>query len=613
MYRLLLILILFFFQLHGSCQNEYKIKYWTSKNAIVDLKEYYEKKYEEDSNNLEILQELSIYEFKNKEFEKCINHINKLIINKQTITSDLFLMHGKSYKAIENYFQAKEQFKNGLKLATQTKNRDYINQFNREIESTDWASKNNKIKTEYDTTTINKTKNDFAIHNSNWYGNYLFLNNFIIHTDSVSSELYNPFENKSIKLKYLLENKKIGNLSYYKENKIYFSVCDSNNICQIGLGEIVNDSIINIKIVKGFGYNEFTTYTMPFYFVENEKSYLLYCSNNLKSKGGLDLFYSELISEDSISIESNITNLNTPTDDVTPFYDLKNHTLYYSNSWLNGFGGLDIFKTTFKNLKVTTNIENLGKPFNSSYNDLNFNIKDSIYTFTSNRQENYHCCNKYFHLSKKKISNYISKDSSILKGLQDSIIADDLYSFNKKIEGLFPIKLYFHNDIPNPKSNDTLTKIDYGTTYNEYISLLNDYLEQNKKTEKEIDSFFKVDIPKGYNDLKLLLDNIKEELNSGWNFKILIRGFASPLASNSYNLKLSKRRINSIINFIQLYQNGIFKDKLGKQIIFEFIPFGEEVADKKVSDNPKIKNKSIYSINAARERKIELVGIKINK
>jgi len=353
---------------------------------------------------------------------------------------------------------------------------------------------------------------------------------------------------------------------------------------------------------------------MPFYFLENEKSYLLYCSNNVKSKGGLDLFYSEFIFEDSIGIENNITSLNTPTDDVSPYYDFKNQTLYYSNSWFNGFGGLDIFKTTFKNLKVAK-IENIGKPFNSSYNDLNFNIKDSIYTFTSNRQDNNHCCNKYYHLSRKYLSNDIDNPSSKLKNIQDSIFSDKSYnSFNKKIENLFPIKLYFHNDIPNPKSIDTITKIDYGTTYHEYINLINEYLVQNhKKSYQEIDSFFKIEIPKGYRDLNLLLDIIKDEINAGWKFKILIKGFASPLATNSYNLKLSKRRINSIINYMKTYENGILRDKLGKQIIFEFIPYGEEIADKKISDNPKIKNKSIYSINAARERKIELVGIKINK
>jgi outer membrane protein OmpA-like peptidoglycan-associated protein len=144
--------------------------------------------------------------------------------------------------------------------------------------------------------------------------------------------------------------------------------------------------------------------------------------------------------------------------------------------------------------------------------------------------------------------------------------------------------------------------------------MINEYLEQNnKKSQEEIDSFFKVDIPKGFRDLNLLLENIQNELNTGWNFKILIKGFASPLASNSYNLKLSKRRINSIINYINLYENGVFKEKIGKQIMLEFLPYGEEVADKKVNDDPKIKKKSIYSINAAKERKIELVGIKVSK
>jgi hypothetical protein len=41
------------------------------------------------------------------------------------------------------------------------------------------------------------------------------------------------------------------------------------------------------------------------------------------------------------------------------------------------------------------------------------------------------------------------------------------------------------------------------------------------------------------------------------------------------------------------------------------LPFGEEKANKNVDDNPKNTKKSIFSIEAASERKIELVGIKI--
>lgn len=626
MFRLFLTtLLLFIINTEIYSQNSYQINYWKKNNAYSELKEYYQLKYEKDTTKLIYLKLLAIYEFKNREYEKCIQHFNKFLQYNKKKDLEIYQLNGNANKFIQHYFEAKEQYKEGLIYSKKTKNRSFITIFNREIESIDWALKNIKIKNHYHETQIHKFEKNYSIYNSNWMDSMIFLTRFEEKPYSIYTELFNPLTNESTILKYQFKNKRIGNLTKTNKNRIYFSICDSLNICEIGLGDLIKDSIINIKIVKGLNYNDSTTYTMPFYFTHEEKPYLLYCSNNENSKGGLDIFFGQLFNEDSITFQQNLSIINTITDDVSPYLDEKTQTLYFSNSWMNGFGGLDIFKSNFINLNCSK-IENLGRPLNSSYNDLYFNIKDSIYTLTSNRKNDRHCCNQYYHFTKNDSKIRLLDSKSLLsidnkkiftkskvKEISTTELADSLKI--KFLDKLFPIKLYFHNDIPNPKSNDTITNTEYELTYYEYLDLKDEYHTNNKQinTKEEINDFFTEDIPKGYNDLNELLKIITREIHHDIKFKIQVKGFASPLASNSYNLKLSKRRINSIINYIHKYENGILSKKIGSQIIFEFIPFGEEKANKKVNDNPKNKKKSIYSIEAASERKIELVGIIISE
>jgi hypothetical protein len=626
MYRLFLTtVLLFIINTEIYSQNSYQINYWKKNNAYSDLKEYYQLKYEKDTTKLMYLKQLAIYEYKNREYEKCIQHFNKILQYNKTKDLEIYQLNGNANKFIQHYFEAKEQYKEGLIYSKKTKNRSFITIFNREIESIDWALKNIEIKNHYHETQIHKFEKNYSIYNSNWMDNMIFLTRFEEIPYSIYTELFNPLSNESTIVKYQLKNKRIGNLTKTNKNRIYFSICDSLNICEIGLGDFIKDSIINIKIIKGLNYNDSTTYTMPFYFTHEEKPYLLYCSNNENSKGGLDIFFGQLFNEDSITFQQNLSIINTITDDVSPYLDEKTQTLYFSNAWMNGFGGLDIFKSNFINLNCSK-IENLGRPLNSSYNDLYFNIKDSIYTLTSNRKNDRHCCNQYYHFTKNdfkirlldsisllSIDNKKIFSKSKVKEISITELSDSLKI--KFLDKLFPIKLYFHNDIPNPKSNDTITNTEYELTYYEYLDLKDEYHTNNKQinTKEEINDFFTEYIPKGYNDLNELLKIITREIHHDIKFKIQVKGFASPLASNSYNLKLSKRRINSIINYIHKYENGILSKKIGSQIIFEFIPFGEEKANKKVNDNPKNKKKSIYSIEAASERKIELVGIIISE
>ena len=65
------------------------------------------------------------------------------------------------------------------------------------------------------------------------------------------------------------------------------------------------------------------------------------------------------------------STINTTGDEVTPLYHSVEQKLYFSSDFHPGIGGFDIFQTTWDNEWGV--VENVGKPLNSSHNDLYYN------------------------------------------------------------------------------------------------------------------------------------------------------------------------------------------------------------------------------------------------
>ena len=65
-------------------------------------------------------------------------------------------------------------------------------------------------------------------------------------------------------------------------------------------------------------------------------------------------------------------------------------------------------------------------------------------------------------------------------------------------------------------------------------------------------------------------------------------------------------------NYLHTYQNGIFLPHIkNEQLKVTELPFGESQVQQGVSDNPNDRRQSVYSISAARERRIEIQSISI--
>jgi hypothetical protein len=106
-----------------------------------------------------------------------------------------------------------------------------------------------------------------------------------------------------------------------------------------------------------------------------------------------------------------------------------------------------------------------------------------------------------------------------------------------------------------------------------------------------------------------------EELNKGIRVRVSVRGFASPLARTEYNVALTQRRIQSLINHLKVSDNGAFLPYLegtaanGGKLEVVGLPFGEYTANQITSDNPNDLKNSVFSRAAAVERKIEIQSV----
>ena len=121
------------------------------------------------------------------------------------------------------------------------------------------------------------------------------------------------------------------------------------------------------------------------------------------------------------------------------------------------------------------------------------------------------------------------------------------------------------------------------------------------------------DSVKGGNDkLQLFLGSLLKHLRTGERLEISIRGYASPLAADKYNLALGQRRVSSVRNEIEKHQNGVFLQYLNgpnPSLIITDISFGETTAPSQISSSSSDKRNSVYSIEASKERRAKIIKV----
>ncbi|MCB0402706.1 MAG: DUF1573 domain-containing protein [Flavobacteriales bacterium] len=405
-------------------------------------------------------------------------------------------------------------------------------------------------------------------------------------------------------------NYHIANGSLDPEGKtFYYTKCDRSFHCKIYAIEYAEGDWGIPYEIKEVNIDGATT-THPSIAKVEGKDVLFFSSDRPGGQGGKDIWFSRKNDQGKFMAPANAgKEINSLEDEITPFYNEKDTNLYFSSNWHAGLGGFDIFKSR-TDLITFGKPENMGFPINTSTNDFYYNIRNKTALITSNRKGSHTkkgetCCND--------IWEYEIPDTTEI-----------IYTTLEELNRYLPVRLYFHNDCPNPRSRDTLTTLNYMTTYKDYTRLYNEYRREYsnglKGEEKDdamldIEDLFSENIDKGAKDLELFTPLLLKELEAGKTVTLTIKGFASPLSKSDYNVNLTLRRVSSLINYLSEYENGKILPYIngtaenGAKLAFIKVPFGEYQSVKGISDDLADKRNSVYSPGAALERKIEIIAI----
>jgi hypothetical protein len=433
-------------------------------------------------------------------------------------------------------------------------------------------------------------------------------------------------------------NQNIANGSFSEDGlRFYFNVCEYKNIselrCDIYMSENKNNSWQEpIKLNEDINQKNYTN-TQP---TEAKNKTLYFSSDRANGEGKLDIWYCERNNDGSYSSVKNLgKNINSVDNEITPFFDSKNNRLYFSSNWYEGYGGYDVFYSEQKNNQFNSPI-NLKKPINSSTNDVYFNINKNDPTtayISSNRTgslflKGENCCNDIYKVSIKTATKNIDTISIATIKTSDTnnistirVNTNDTPSTSvttkSKLEQLLPVTVYFHNDIPNPRSTSDTTILNYLSTYNEYTQMKNEYIIEYSKVEntnpiREINELFDKYVDEGYRKLLFFSTIMKDALLANKTVQLTIEGYCSPLALNDYNIHLANRRIASLKNYIKEFDNGFYVTYLNNgQLKIVNAPFGEEKAKSGISDDRLDTKNSVYNPNAAIERRVAIIAIDI--
>lgn len=405
-----------------------------------------------------------------------------------------------------------------------------------------------------------------------------------------------------------------ANLSVAKNGEVFFTRCEPDGECEIWTAVWDGSSLKGHR--KTDGIHEAGSHsTMPHFAEINGVEYLFFVSDRDGGEGKLDIWYSRRRDgrwEKPINAGKRI---NSRDDEVSPFY--SSGVLYFSSDWHKGFGGLDVFRSTgFPGSWGEP--ENMGKPVNSAQNDLFFSVFPSEgWCFVSSNRTGSTAGNDYPSCCNDMYGGRFGSEEQLV---------EETFATLAELNRFLPVRLYFHNDEPNPRSRDSTTTVKYSEAYASYMQRADQYAKELSKgasasqrddIELEVEGFFQLQVDRGMKDLELFAELLLAELKEGKNVQLSIRGFASPRAQSDYNEILTKRRIRSLINELNAWNRGALipyikgEAESGGQLSFRPLPFGEGKASSKVSDDLADEKGSIYGLGARLERKIEIESVEL--
>jgi len=208
-----------------------------------------------------------------------------------------------------------------------------------------------------------------------------------------------------------------ANGAYSPDGKrFYFTRCrpiSGKMKCQIYVSNVEPEGLSKPKKLDGHANHPAHTCTQPFSAKiksgKTEQEVLFFTSDMKGSVGGLDIWYSVIDKNGKSGKPANLgKTVNTPRDEVAPFYDVEGGTLYFSSNYHHGFGGYDIFRAQGSQNKYNKP-QNIMKPVNSS-------LDDTYYIFSKS----------------DRYSGFLVSNRPGGMALLSETCCDDIYSFKQR-------------------------------------------------------------------------------------------------------------------------------------------------------------------------------------
>lgn len=369
---------------------------------------------------------------------------------------------------------------------------------------------------------------------------------------------------------------------------IYFTACDRKDgkgSCDIYMSKWKNgdwDTPVNVSEINSRFWD-----SQPSISPDGKTLYFTSARS-----GNIDIYVTYLKDNGKWSIPTPLPkNINTPSEDMSPFIHPDGKTLYFASSGHIGMGGLDIFYTKLNDDSTWTNPVNIGYPINT--------YKDEAFLFVSASGEKAYFAsgdlNKnnmdifYFDLYKEARPDAVTYLKGIVTDIktQNPIVASfeltDLKSgkiiasSNSDSQGAFLLciptgrdymlnvskeKYLFYSENFNldgihSKTEPFLKNIALQPVSTGEIVVLNNIFFDTDKYDLKEESFIE-------------LEKLKTLLLNNPQMKIEIRGHTDNTGSKQHNQILSENRAKTVVNY--LVSKGIKAERIQYQGYGDSIP-----------------------------------------
>lgn len=364
---------------------------------------------------------------------------------------------------------------------------------------------------------------------------------------------------------------------------------------------------------------------------------LYFVSDRKGGGGGKDIWFSVFNkhTQSYTKAENAGVFINTSQDEITPFFDFPSHRLYFSSNGWPSMGGFDLFyaKGDMSTWELPVN---LGRPRNSSYDDLNLiqNFSAKLGLFASNRpgslsNNQQACCDDLYLFTEtesprvlitgKLVKEDIIRGSGIFNpkvsasdmNIDDEVLRNQLVTIQLVQDSTSSVIL---QEIQTNDQGEFEVWLDPGSDYQ--ISVDNSSLVNNKFSisTKNVQSDETLDVSTisltSVNTQPIVIDNIYYEfdqteltseaktvldttllvlLSRYPSIQVEIASHTDNIGDEKYNQRLSERRANSVVKY--LIFKGVSKNRLSA------IGYGESHPvypnqNNDGSDNPVGRNKN---------------------